>query len=136
MRLSGSKKPKAMIENEISKEVVNAAFQVHSNLGPGLLESAYEHALRYELQQSGLLVERQVELPLLYKNVKLDCGYRIDLWIEREVILELKTVEKFEPIHTAQLLTYLKLTDNKLGLLINFNSTLIKHGIKRVVNNL
>lgn len=125
-----------MIENEISKEVVNAAFQVHSNLGPGLLESAYEHALLFELQQAGLLVERQVELPLFYKNVKLDCGYRIDLWIEREVILELKTVEKFESIHTAQLLTYLKLTDNKLGLLINFNSILIKNGIKRVVNNL
>lgn len=125
-----------MLENEISKVIVNAAYQVHSNLGPGLLESAYEHALLYELQQTGLNVERQVELPLIYKEVELNCGYRIDLWIERRVILELKTVEKFDPIHVAQLLTYLKLTDNHLGLLINFNSTLIKNGIKRVVNNL
>ena len=119
-----------MLENEISKVIVNAAFQVHSNLGPGLLESAYEHALLYELQQTGLNVERQVELPLIYKEVELNCGYRIDLWVERLVILELKTVEKFDPLHVAQLLTYLKLTDNHLGLLINFNSTLIKNGIK------
>ncbi|RUA36399.1 MAG: GxxExxY protein [Bacteroidetes bacterium] len=125
-----------MLENEISKSVVNAAYEVHVNLGPGLLESAYENALMYELQKVGLHVEKQVELPLKYKNVEMDCGYRIDLWVERDVILELKTVQKFEPIHTAQLLTYLKLTNNKLGLLINFNSTLIKNGIKRVVNNL
>lgn len=125
-----------MLENEISKSVVNAAYEVHVNLGPGLLESAYENALMYELQKVGLHVEKQVELPLKYKNVEMDCGYRIDLWVERDVILELKTVQKFEPIHTAQLLTYLKLTNNKFGLLINFNSTLIKNGIKRVVNNL
>ena len=125
-----------MLEIEISKSVVNAAYEVHVNLGPGLLESAYENALMYELQKVGLHVEKQVELPLKYKNVEMDCGYRIDLWVERDVILELKTVQKFEPIHTAQLLTYLKLTNNKLGLLINFNSTLIKNAIKRVVNNL
>ncbi|WKV10563.1 GxxExxY protein [Marivirga harenae] len=124
-----------MLENQISKAVVNAAYEVHVNLGPGLLESAYENALIYELQKAGLYVEKQVELPLKYKNIEMECGYRIDLWVERDVILELKTVQKFEPIHTTQLLTYLKLTDNKLGLLINFNSTLIKNGIKRVVNN-
>jgi GxxExxY protein len=125
-----------MLENEISKIVVNAAYEVHTTLGPGLLESAYEFCLFYELQQAGLSVEKQVALPLLYKNVSMDCGYMLDIWVEKKVILELKTVEKFSPLHTAQLLTYLKLTDNKLGLLINFNSPLIKDGIKRVVNNL
>jgi GxxExxY protein len=125
-----------MEENEISKIIVNAAFEVHSSLGPGLLESAYEFCLFYELQQAGLKVERQVALPLLYKDVSLDCGYRLDIWVEKKVILELKTVERFEPIHSAQLLTYLKLTNNKLGLLLNFNSPLIKHGIKRIVNDL
>ncbi|MGM0582187.1 MAG: GxxExxY protein [Bacteroidota bacterium] len=125
-----------MDENDISRIVVNAAYEVHVNLGPGLLESAYERVLLYELQQAGLQVERQVELPLIYKNMHMDCGYRIDLWVERKVILELKVIQKFEPVHTAQLLTYLKLTDNRLGLLLNFNSPLIKHGIKRIVNDL
>jgi GxxExxY protein len=125
-----------MNENELSRIVFNDALKVHRNLGPGLLESSYEECLFYELQKSGLLIERQKPLPLIYEDIKLDIGYRVDLLIERKLIIELKSVETLNDIHFAQLLTYLKLSNCKLGLLINFNVTLIKNGIKRIANNL
>ncbi|MBY0433292.1 MAG: GxxExxY protein [Cyclobacteriaceae bacterium] len=125
-----------MTENEISEKIIGCAIQVHKELGPGLLESSYEECLYYEITQSGLLVEKQKPLPLVYKEVKLDCGYRIDLLIEKKVVVEVKSVEALNDIHLAQVLTYLKLSKCKLGLLINFNVLLLKSGIKRVVNNL
>lgn len=123
-------------ENELSKIVFNCALKVHQNLGPGLLESAYEECLFYELMKTGLDIQKQKGLPLVYEEVKLDIGYRIDIIIENKLILEIKSVEALNDIHFAQLLTYLKLTNCKLGMLINFNVLLIKNGIKRVVNNL
>jgi GxxExxY protein len=125
-----------MTENELSKIVFNCALKVHQNLGPGLLESAYEECLFYELMKTGLDIQKQKALPLVYEEVKLDIGYRIDIIIENKLILEIKSVEALNDIHFAQLLTYLKLTNCKLGMLINFNVLLIKNGIKRVVNNL
>lgn len=125
-----------MTENEISKVIFDAALKVHKSLGPGLLESSYEECLFYELNKTGLFVEKQKPLPLVYEEVKLDVGYRIDLFVEKKVIIEIKAVETFNDIHLAQILTYLKLSDCKLGLLINFNVTLIKNGFKRVVNKL
>ena len=125
-----------MTENELSKIVFDCALKVHQVLGPGLLESAYEECLFYELKKTGLNVQKQKALPLTYEEVKLDIGYRIDIIIENKLILEIKSVEALNDIHFAQLLTYLKLTDCKLGMLINFNVTLIKNGIRRVVNNL
>lgn len=125
-----------MTENQISEKIIGCAIQVHKELGPGLLESSYEECIYYEIVQSGLLVEKQKPLPLVYKDVKLDCGYRIDLIIEGKVIVEIKAVESLNDIHMAQILTYLKLSKVRLGLLMNFNVTLLKSGIKRVVNNL
>ncbi len=125
-----------MVENEISERIIGCAIQVHRELGAGLLESSYEECLRYELMQSGLLVERQKTLPLVYKDVKLDCGYRIDLMVENKVVVEVKAVDSLNDIHLAQILTYLKLSKCKLGLLINFNVALLKNGIKRVANKL
>jgi len=125
-----------MTENELSKIVFDCALKVHQNLGPGLLESAYEACLFYELKKTVLDIQRQKSLPLIYEEVKLNIGYRIDIIIENKLILEIKSVEVLNDIHFAQLLTYLKLTDCKLGMLINFNVNLIKNGIKRVVNNL
>jgi len=125
-----------MVENEISERIIGCAIQVHRELGVGLLESSYEECLRYELMQSGLLVERQKTLPLVYKDVKLDCGYRIDLMVENKVVVEVKAVDSLNDIHLAQILTYLKLSKCKLGLLINFNVALLKNGIKRVANKL
>lgn len=125
-----------MNENELSKIVFDCALKVHQNLGPGLLESAYEECLFYELKKSGLDIEKQKPLPLIYEEVKLDIGYRVDIIVENKLILEIKSVDALNDVHFAQLLTYLKLTDCKLGLLINFNVNLIKNGIKRVVNNL
>ncbi|WP_234573041.1 GxxExxY protein [Rhodohalobacter sp. 614A] len=125
-----------MTENEIGKIIVNSALHVHRNLGAGLLESAYQACLKYELRKSDLFVESEVGLPVVYEEVKLDCGYRIDLWIERNVIIEIKAVDSLNDIHLAQILTYLKLSGNKLGFLIHFNVPLIKNGIRRVVNNL
>lgn len=125
-----------MNENELSRIVFDCALKVHKALGPGLLESAYEECLYYELKKSGLDIQKQKALPLVYEEVKLDVGYRIDIIIESKLILEIKSVETLNDIHFAQLLTYLKLTDCKLGLLINFNVLLIKNGIKRVANNL
>lgn len=123
-------------ENEISKFIIDSAIKVHKALGPGLLESAYTECLHYELTRSGLYVEKEKALPLIYEEVRLDVGYRIDLLVENKVIIENKSVKELTDIHLAQILTYLKLSNCKLGLLINFNVKLIKHGIKRVVNNL
>ena len=125
-----------MSENEISSKIIGAAIEVHKQLGPGLLESTYETCLAYELKQMELDVKQQQALPVVYKEVKLDAGYRIDLLIENKVIIEIKSVETMADIHTAQLLTYLKLKDLKLGLLINFNSVRVVDGLKRIVNNL
>ena len=121
--------------NRLSNAIIGAAIDVHRELGPGLLESAYEVCLKYELVQKGLHVENQVPQPVIYKGIHLDCGYRLDLFVENLVIIELKTVESLQPIHTAQLLTYLKLKRRWLGLLINFNVPILKQGIKRLVNN-
>ncbi len=123
-----------MTENEISKVVFDSALKVHQNLGPGLLESAYEECLYYELCKTGLLIEKQKPLPLVYEEVKLEIGYRIDIMIENKFIIEVKAVDALNDIHLAQVLTYLKLSNCKLGLLINFNVTLIKNGIRRIIN--
>ena len=120
-------------ENNIAKFVVDCALRVHKKLGPGLLESSYEACLYFELVNSNLRVEKQKPLPLIYENVKLDIGYRIDLLIEKKFIIEIKSVESLNDVHLAQLLTYLKLSECKLGMLINFNVALIKNGIKRVI---
>ncbi len=125
-----------MSENEISKIIVDCAYRVHKSLGPGLLESTYEACMYYELDKNNLVVHRQKVLPVVYDNLKLEAGYRLDLLVENKVIIELKSVKKLDDVHTAQMITYLKLSDCKLGLLINFNVSLIKYGIKRIVNNL
>jgi GxxExxY protein len=125
-----------MTENDIAKIIVDAALEVHRTLGPGLLETVYEEALAYEPRRRGLRVERQVELPVRYKEVYLECGFRADLIMQDLVIVELKSVEALAPVHFKQLLTYLRLADKRLGLLINFNVALLKEGIKRVANNL
>ncbi|AFY99958.1 GxxExxY protein [Calothrix sp. PCC 6303] len=124
------------MENELSGMIIGCGMRVHSSLGAGLLESAYERCLYYELENEGLSVQQQVPLPLVYKGVELDCAYRLDLMVENKVIVEIKSVESIKPIHSAQLLTYLKLADCKLGLILNFNVIHLKEGIKRVVNNL
>ena len=121
-------------ENEISRIVYEAGYMVHKALGPGLLESAYEECLFYELSLSGLLVEKQKPMPLIYKEVKLDIGYRLDLLVERKFVIEIKSVEALNDIHLAQILTYLRLSDCKLGMLINFNTAQFKNGVKRVIN--
>lgn len=123
-----------MSENELAKVVFDAGLKVHKALGPGLLESAYEECLHYELQKTGLYLEKQKGLPLEYENIRLDTGYRVDLLIENKLVVELKSVEAFTDIHLAQVLTYLKLSRCKLGLLINFNVLLFKDGVKRVIN--
>lgn len=125
-----------MTENELSKEVIGIAIHVHSKLGTGLLESAYQECLFYKLKEEGFIVEKEKSMPLVFEGIKLDCGYRIDLLIENKLVIELKSVEYLNEVHLAQTLTYLKLGNFKLGLLINFNVALLKNGIKRVVNNL
>jgi GxxExxY protein len=125
-----------MTENELSSIIIGAAIEVHTELGPGLLENVYETCLYYELKQLGLKVEKQVELPLTYKDIYLETGLRIDLIVQDKVIIELKAVKELCDVHIAQTLTYLKLTDIKLGLLINFNEVRLKYGIQRVVNKL
>jgi len=125
-----------MTENEISKQVVDAAFKVHTKLGPGLLESVYGAVLAYELRKRGLRVERQKAIPVVYEEVRLEEGFRADLVVEDKVIFELKSVEAVAPVHKKQVLTYLRLSNLKLGLLINFGEELIKDGISRVVNGL
>lgn len=125
-----------MTENEISKQVVDAAFKIHTKLGPGLLESVYEAVLAYELRKRGLRVVRQKPIPVVYEEVQLEDGFRADLVVEDKVILELKSVEAVAPVHKKQVLTYLRLSSLKLGLLINFGEELIKDGISRIVNGL
>jgi GxxExxY protein len=125
-----------MTENELATIIIGAAIDVHKHLGPGLLENAYEHCLVYELKEKGLKVTRQERLPIAYKEVKLEAAYRLDLVVEETIIVELKAVVELTPLHLAQLHTYLKLRELKLGLLINFNTVLLKNGVKRVVNGL
>lgn len=125
-----------MLENEISKIIVDTAYKIHSELGPGLLESVYEEIMYYELSNLGLSVQRQKGIPVIWNNIKMELGFRADLIVENKVIIEIKSVEIIAPVHPKQLLTYLRLTNIKLGLLINFNEPVIKNGIKRVVNNL
>ncbi|MDQ6997835.1 MAG: GxxExxY protein [Mariprofundus sp.] len=121
--------------NDLSRKVLDAAMIVHTALGPGLLESAYEHCLLYELRKHGIHAMTQVQLPIIYDNQHIDAGYRIDMLVENRIIVELKAVERLLPIHEAQLLSYLKLADKRLGLLINFNISQLRHGIKRMVND-
>jgi GxxExxY protein len=121
-------------ENDfLTEKVIGLAIEVHRSLGPGLLESAYEECLCFELRQNALKFKRQVSLPVIYKSVKLDCGYRLDIVIEDRVIIELKTVERLMPIHEAQMLTYLRLSGIRTGLLLNFNSTVLKDGMRRLM---
>ena len=120
----------------MSHKIIGVAMELHKALGPGLLESAYEAALSHDLREIGLEVKCQIPMPLVYKNVELDVAYRIDMLVEDKVIIELKSVEHLAPVHFAQTLTYLKLADKKLALLINFNTRLLKEGIHRIVNNL
>ena len=121
--------------DQITHRIIGAAIEVHKILGPGLLESAYEACLAYELRQLGYKIEQQKPLPVIYKDVKLDCGYRLDLVVEDAVIIEIKAIEQIAPIHDAQLISYLRLADKRVGLLINFHVQLLKNGVKRIVNN-
>ncbi len=122
-----------MNEEQIFKKILDCAFTVHSALGPGLLESVYEECLYYELQQNSLYVEKQKALPLVYKEIKLDAGYRVDLYVENSIVIELKSVEALTDVHYAQILTYMKLSNARLGLLVNFNVKSLKNGIKRMI---
>jgi GxxExxY protein len=126
---------KEMTENEITEIIIGCSIKIHKNLGPGLLESAYEECLDYELKKTGLTIERQKPLPLIYDDVKLDCGYRLDFMANKKVIIEIKSVEILNDIHLAQILTYLRLSGCKVGLLINFNVLKLTDGLRRVVNN-
>jgi GxxExxY protein len=119
--------------NRITEIIIGCAIEVHRQLGPGLLESAYEECLCYELAKAGLRFERQKPVPVIYKEIKLDCGYRIDILVESCVVVELKTTELFNPVHEAQVLTYMKFADKKIGLLINFYVSILKNGIKRYI---
>jgi GxxExxY protein len=125
-----------MDENKLSNIIIGYAIKVHESLGPGLLESAYQECLCFELRRAGLNVEKEKALPLVYEDVKLDCGYRLDLVVEKTVIVEIKSVQDLHDIHLAQVITYLKLSQCKLGLLINFNVTKLKTGIRRIANNM
>ena len=125
-----------MTENEISNKVIGLALQIHSSLGPGLLEKTYRECLFYKIYNAGFFVEKEKSMPLIFEKVKLDCGYRIDLLIENKLVVEIKSIEALNDIHLAQTLTYLRIGNYKLGLLINFNVLLLKNGIKRVVNHL
>jgi GxxExxY protein len=122
-----------MNENEISKIILDCAFKVHSTLGPGLLENAYRECLSYELVKQGLKVEKEKPIPLIYEEVKMECGYRIDILVENKVVVELKVVESFNEVHIAQTLTYMRLSNCKLGLLLNFYTKSLKDGIKRLI---
>jgi GxxExxY protein len=123
-----------MTENEIANKVIGIAIDIHKALGPGLLESVYKECLYYKIGKSGLWVEKEKPMPLVFEEVKLDCGYRIDLLVEKKLVIEIKSVDALNDIHLAQTLTYLKLGNYKLGLLINFNVVLLKDGIKRIIN--
>lgn len=121
--------------NELSNIIIGKAIKVHNELGPGLLEAAYRKCLAYELRQAGLFVEEEKPLPLIYREVKIDCGFRLDIFVEKQFVVEIKSIEALAPVHLAQTITYLKLTHTNLGLLLNFNVTRMKKGIKRVVHN-
>lgn len=123
-----------MTENEISNIILGCAIEVHKRLGPGLLESAYQECLCHELTSKGLSIVKEKPMPIIYKDIKLNHGYRIDILVENKVVIEIKTVDAFSDVHIAQILTYLKLGEYKLGLLLNFNVTSLKNGIKRVIN--
>jgi len=123
-----------MTENEIAHKVIGLAMEVHSALGAGLLESAYKECLYYKIGKAGLIVQKEKPMPLIFEEVKLECGYRIDLLVENKLVIEIKSVEALNDVHLAQTLTYMKLGNYKLGLLINFNVALLKHGIRRVIN--
>jgi GxxExxY protein len=125
-----------MTENELSNVILGLAIKVHSKLGPGLLEKSYQECLFYEIRKAGLFCEKEKDMPLIYDEVKLECGYRLDILVENKLVIELKSVESLNDVHLAQTLTYLKLGNYRLGLLINFNVSLLKNGIKRVVNAL
>ena len=125
---------KIMTENEISYQIIGAALEVHKALGPGLLESAYKECLAFKLNQLGFYIEKEKPMPLVFEGVHLECGYRIDILVERKLVIEIKSVEALNDVHLAQTLTYLKLGNYKLGLLINFNVALLKQGIKRIIN--
>jgi GxxExxY protein len=135
-RLGEKLKEGCMTENAIAKETVDAAFRIHTTLGPGLLESVYDTVLAYELGRRGLRTVRQQPIPVVYEDVRIDTGFRADLVVEDKVIVEIKSVELLAPVHKKQLLTYLRLADKRLGLLVNFNVALIKDGITRIVNGL
>jgi GxxExxY protein len=122
--------------NNLSYQVIGIAMKLHRDVGPGLLESAYEHALAFDLREAGFEVKQQLPLPFIYKSIKLDIGYRIDLLVENQLILEIKSVETIAPVHLAQTLTYLKLSDKRLGLLINFNTATLKDNIHRIANRI
>jgi GxxExxY protein len=124
-----------MIENELTGQIIGAAIEVHKALGPGLLESAYKECLFYKLVKLGLFTEKEKPMPLIFEEIKLDCGYRIDLLVENRIVVELKCVESLNDVHMAQTLTYMKLGNYKLGLLINFNVIMLKDGIKRIINS-
>jgi GxxExxY protein len=125
-----------MTENEIAKHIVDVAFRIHTMYGPGLLESVYERIMAYELQKRGLYVKRQQAIPVVHEDIRMDLGFRADIIVGNKVVVEIKSVDAIAPVHKKQLLTYLRLTDKRLGLLINFNVELIKNGISRVVNSL
>ncbi len=122
------------MKTKYQKKIIGCAIEVHRKLGPGLLESAYQECLLFELQQAGLKVKKEKPMPIVYKEVKLDHGYRIDLLVEEKVVVEIKTVEGFNDVHVAQVLTYLNLGNYKLGLLLNFHTTVLKNGIRRIIN--
>ena len=122
-----------MTNSTLTEQIIGCAIRVHKTLGPGLLESSYQACLCFELRKTGLFVENEKSLPLIYEEVKLECGYRIDLLVERQVVIEVKAVDALSDVHVAQVLTYLKLSNNRFGLLINFNVALLKDGIKRLV---
>lgn len=123
-----------MTENKVANKIIGCAIEVHKALGPGLLENAYQECLFYKLQKEGLMVQKEKPMPLVFEEVKLECGYRIDILVENMVVVEIKSVESLNDVHLAQILTYVKLGNYKLGLLINFNVDLLKQGIKRVIN--
>jgi len=123
-----------MSENEITSVVVDSAIKVHTDLGPGLLESSYQDCLLYELQVRGLYVEKEKAMPLVYRGIEINKAYRIDLFVEKKFVVEVKSVDALSDVHVSQVLTYLKLSDSKLGLLINFNTNLLKKGIRRLIN--
>ena len=129
-------KQSTMIENDLSKLVIGFCIEIHRELGPGLFESVYEEVLCYKLSKNGFNIKRQKPIPVIYEEVKLEMGFRADIIVENKLIIEIKSVENIHDVHKKQLLTYLRLTDIKLGLLINFNESLLRHGITRVVNNL